>query len=162
MPRLAFRPFLQRQQGGITVEFALTLTLLLLLVFGSIDLGHAYYMKQIIINASREGARYATRYQADGSGNHILPNGLTPSIEDFILNSSGDNNNGGGYGLRGILPSDSNPTVTPGGAGFTSGTAGADLTITVTARKNWFVLGSLVPGLGSYVDLSVTTDMKVE
>ncbi len=74
MPGLCFKHFLRRQQGGVTVEFALTLTLLLLLVFGAIDLGHAYYMKQILINASREGARYATRYQTDTNGSHILPN----------------------------------------------------------------------------------------
>ena len=162
MPGLIVRQFLRRQQGGVTVEFAMTLTLLLLLVFGAIDLGHAYYMKQILVNASREGARYATRYQSDSSGNHILPNSLNPSIQDYILKTSADNGNKGGYGLAAMLPSNSSPGVAPAGSGYTSGAASSDLSVTVTARKNWFVLGALVPGLGSYVNLSVTTNMKVE
>jgi Flp pilus assembly protein TadG len=162
MSKPCFRRFYHQQQGGVIVEFALVLSLLLLLVFGAIDLGHAYYIKQVIIGASREGARYASRYQTDGSGNHITPNMLTPSVQNFILNRSADNSNRGGYGLRSMLPADASPGVTPAGSGFTTGAAGTDLTVTVTARKNWFLLGVLVPGLGSYVDLSVTTDMKVE
>jgi hypothetical protein len=60
------------------------------------------------------------------------------------------------------LPSDANLAVTPGGPGYSSGLAGDDITVTVTARKNWFVIGRLVPVLGNYVDISVSTVMKCE
>jgi Flp pilus assembly protein TadG len=45
------------QRGAATVEFALLLPLLLLLLIGSIDMSLALYDKAVITNASREGAR---------------------------------------------------------------------------------------------------------
>ena len=70
------------EHGAVAVEFAIILPILLLLVFGIVDFGHACYMKHVLQNSCREGARYATRYQTkdDGSGNRLLPNALTPSI----------------------------------------------------------------------------------
>lgn len=49
----------QRAQG--LVEFALILPILLLIVFGILDLGRAYFVTIAIQNATREGARQATR-----------------------------------------------------------------------------------------------------
>jgi Flp pilus assembly protein TadG len=130
---------------------ALLLPVLLLLVFGLVDFGHAWYMKQEITTASREGARYATRYQTNASGIHILPNALNPSVSNWVMTK-----------YQPLLPSDANLAVTPGGPGYSSGLAGDDITVTVTARKNWFVIGRLVPVLGNYVDISVSTVMKCE
>jgi Flp pilus assembly protein TadG len=48
---------LKRQSGASAVEFALILPILLLLVFGIIEMGFALYDKAMITNASREGAR---------------------------------------------------------------------------------------------------------
>lgn len=49
---------LRDQNGSITVEFAVvTLFILVPLLLGTIDLAIAIYNKQIITNASREGAR---------------------------------------------------------------------------------------------------------
>jgi hypothetical protein len=45
------------QNGGAVVEFALILPLLILLLFGIVEFGLLLYNKQIITNASREGAR---------------------------------------------------------------------------------------------------------
>jgi Flp pilus assembly protein TadG len=46
------------QKGAALVEFALILIPLLLLVFGIIEFGLILYNKQVITNASREGARF--------------------------------------------------------------------------------------------------------
>ena len=54
---------LRAEHGAIAVEFAIILPVLLLLVFGIIDFGHAWYMRHVLQNSCREGARYATRYQ---------------------------------------------------------------------------------------------------
>ncbi len=54
---------LRSERGGVAVEFAIILPVFLLLVFGIVDFGHAWYMKTILQNSCREGARYATRYQ---------------------------------------------------------------------------------------------------
>lgn len=45
-------------KGQSLVEFALTLPLLLLIIFGVFDLGRLFYVKITVINAAREGARY--------------------------------------------------------------------------------------------------------
>jgi Flp pilus assembly protein TadG len=47
------------QKGAALIEFAIVLPLLLLLVFGIIEFGVLLYNKQVITNASREGARAA-------------------------------------------------------------------------------------------------------
>ena len=47
----------RREDGAVSVEFALMLTLLLLIVGGVIDFGHYLYLRQVATNASREGAR---------------------------------------------------------------------------------------------------------
>ena len=52
----------RQSKGAVAVEFALIATVFFLLVAGVIDFGHAYYMKQTITNASREGARYGVTY----------------------------------------------------------------------------------------------------
>ena len=45
------------QKGVAGVEFAIVLPFLVLLIFGSIEFGLMLYNKQVITNASREGAR---------------------------------------------------------------------------------------------------------
>jgi Flp pilus assembly protein TadG len=146
-----FRKFLRRQRGSIAVEFGILAPIFVLLVFGIVDLGHAWYMKMEVTSASREGARYGAYYHADTSNHHIIPDALNPSISDWVTSN-----------YSSLLPSDANLQVTPGGPGYTSGSAGADLTVTVTATKTWFVLGNLIPGLGTSKSISATTDMQVE
>jgi hypothetical protein len=145
------------EHGAVAVEFAIILPVLLLLLFGIIDFGHAWYMKQIIINASREGARYGTRYTGS------LPSALDPSISNYILNTSAENSNKGGVGLRSILPNDSPQVPTPTGTGYTSITPpGQPLSVTVQATKHWWVVNKFVPGMASTTTLSSTTTMAVE
>ena len=153
------------ESGAIAVEFAIILPVLLLLVFGIIDFGHAWYMKHLMSDASREGARYATRYWTSGT-TRILPKNLNPSVTNFVLLTSAENSDKGGWGLTSLLPADASPQVTPGGPGSTwadaTSVAGKDFIVTVTATKTWFVLGKLIPGFGDSKLLSVTTAMTCE
>jgi len=48
---------IKEQKGAAIVEFAIVLPLLILLLMGAIEFGILYYNKQVITNASREGAR---------------------------------------------------------------------------------------------------------
>lgn len=151
------RRWCYRENGGVAIEFAIIIPLFLLLVFGIVDFGHAWYMKHMMSNGSREGARYGTRYATDVLGNRVLPQNLSPSVVNYVKTN---------WGLVGMLPPDANSNVTLGGPAATetnvSVLAGEDFTVTVTARKNWFVIGKLVPGLGNYKDISVVTTMKCE
>lgn len=51
----------QRQGGSNLVEAALVIPLLILLLIGVADLGRAYQTHITLLNAAREGARYAVR-----------------------------------------------------------------------------------------------------
>jgi len=154
--------FFRRRRGAAAVEFALVVSLLLFLVMGIVDMGHAWYLKQVLTNASREGARYGVRYQTNGAGQHLLPNALSPTVQHYILQTSAQNGGVGGLALTSNLPANASPAVTLSGAGYTDGLAGHDLTVTVTAQKYWFVINNFIPNLGSSITLSVSTDMKVE
>jgi Flp pilus assembly protein TadG len=142
---------LRREDGAIAVEFAILAPVFILLCFGIVDFGHAFYMNQIVSNASREGARYGARYNSDTTGAHIKPNALDPSIATWVTSK-----------YASLLPTDASLKVTPDGDGYSSGTAGADISVQVKATKHWWVLGSLVPTMGTTKDISVTTWMKIE
>jgi Flp pilus assembly protein TadG len=151
-----------REHGSIAVEAAIIFPVFLVLVFGIIDFGHAWYMKQTITNASREGARYGTRYWIAGE-TRLLPSTLNPSISSYVLNSAADNGGKSGFGLKSLLPNDANPAVpTPTGTGYTNATAGNPLSVTVTATKNWWVVNKFIPGMESSLTISSTTCMAVE
>jgi Flp pilus assembly protein TadG len=145
------------ERGGVAVEFAIIFPVLMLITFGAIDFGHAWYMRHLMSDASREGARYATRYVTDSSGHRILPKNLSPTVANYVLTT---------WGLTSRLPCDASPAVVPSGAGATetnaSILAGEDFIVTISATKTWFVLGKLIPGLGSSTTLNVITTMTCE
>lgn len=58
----------KKASGQELVEFALVLPLLLLLVFGAVDLGRLFHAYITISNAAREGARYGIIYPEDTAG----------------------------------------------------------------------------------------------
>ncbi len=152
-----------RQEGGaITVEFALCIIPLLLIVAGVIDYGESWYMQSMLATASQAGARYATRYQTDSSGQRIPLNNLNPTVQDYVLNSSAQNGGNGGYGLRALLPSNADPTVTLGGPGYPDGPVGASVSVTVSGEKYWLLLNHLIPGLSNPQLLASTTVMACE
>jgi Flp pilus assembly protein TadG len=147
-----FRKFLRRQRGSMAVEFGILVPVFVLLIFGIVDFGHAWYMKMEVTSASREGARYGTRFYDQDT----TPYNLNPSISTWVTNA-----------YTSLLPSNANLQVTPAGPGYSSSSTrpnltGTDLTVTVTATKYWFVLGYLIPGMGTSKAISATTDMKVE
>lgn len=79
-------------RGTALIEFAIVLPVLLLIIFGMIELGVAFYNKAMITNASREGARYGVvRCYCDPSrstnGNDWAPD---TGITTRVLNYCGD------------------------------------------------------------------------
>jgi len=144
------------QEGAAAVEFALCLIPFLLIVGGIIDFGESWYMQSVLASASREGARYATRYQTNSTtGARLIPNALVPSISDYVLTAAG-------YNLTSLLPNNAAPTVTPGGTGLTTPTPGFSISVQVTAQKYWIFLNHLIPGLTDPQTLSSTTTMACE
>jgi Flp pilus assembly protein TadG len=145
------------QEGSAAVEFALCLIPLLLIVAGIVDFGESWYMSSVLATASREGARYATRYQTNPvTGARLIPNALVPTIPNYVITSAG-------YNLTSLLPSNAAPEVpTPTGSGYTTGTAGLPVSVKVTAKKYWLFLNHLVPGLTNPQVIASTTTMACE
>jgi Flp pilus assembly protein TadG len=129
---------IKHAEGSVVTEFAIALPLLMLLMLGGMDLGHMYYMQHVITNASREGARYAVNY----TGNNSIPSSGT--ISNYVkttlnYNSFNFNNLTVDSSIAGASP---NQTVT----------------VTVAARKSWWILGNL-PGFTNPKQLTATTAM---
>lgn len=53
------------QEGQSVLELALLLPVLLLIMAGVLDIGRAFHAYVVVVNAAREGARYASMHPAD-------------------------------------------------------------------------------------------------
>ncbi len=73
--------FCKADQGTALGELALVTPILLLLVFGAVDLGHAYYVELEVENAAHAGAEY-------GSINPTLTAGITAAAQQSAPNLS--------------------------------------------------------------------------
>jgi len=83
------------QKGVAAVEFAIILPFLVLLVFGTIEFGVLFYNKQVITNASREGARAGITGESEDIIKDIVEaycNGNPDdNNDDRLININGDN-----------------------------------------------------------------------
>jgi Flp pilus assembly protein TadG len=128
------------QEGAAAVEFAIILPILLVLTLGALDLGHMYYIDHLITNASREGARYAAKYTGDTN----VPN--SSQVSTYVKTTL----NYDSFNLPSLTV-----TAVPVGSFPTQ-----IVTVTVTAQKQWWVLGSLL-GFAPKT-LTAQTAMNVE
>lgn len=100
----------------MTVEFVLISLPLFLLLLCMADFGHAFFMRQVITDAAREGARYGAVYASPKRTEAQIITQVTTYLTGI-----------------GITPD----SVTAPGAGGATGTA---LTVEVKATKTWYVL----------------------
>ena len=77
------------QRGQSTVEFGAAAIVLILLLFGLIDLGRVFYFDVALTGAVREGAREASWFdQSSGTNPHLYDSAIKSSV-DAILTHSG-------------------------------------------------------------------------
>ncbi len=133
---------MRRCDGAAAVEFAIVLNVLLVLIMGMIDFGHAWFMKQVITNASREGARAGV----------IYPHPLN-QVEQTVTAAVRSH-------LPGNMVRDPNLSIPAPVIG--TGNAGDPLTVTVNYTKHWWVVNYFVPSLGDSVQMSGQTIMRYE
>jgi Flp pilus assembly protein TadG len=63
--------------GIAAVEFAIILSVFLMMLRGIIEFGYDWYLKHALTNASRDGARYGVMYKTNTATNlQIYPSGL--------------------------------------------------------------------------------------
>lgn len=147
--------------GMAVVEFAIVLSVFLLMLLGVIEFGYDWYLKHALTNASRDGARYGVMYKVDttAAGNpQIYPSQLPSGTWDTIANVVKNE-------LNNELPSDiaSTVNVNCSGTAWTSASPnpGDPLTVTVSATKNWSALGALIPSFNN-TTVTVQTTMNIE
>ena len=62
-----------KQTGVAAIEFALLLPVLLLILFGIINYGVIMYDQAVVVNAAREGARWASIHSVDSTCTTTTP-----------------------------------------------------------------------------------------
>lgn len=98
---MMFRRFIQDEGGSPSAEFALSLPMVLPLIFIAMEAGNFFWSQQKLVESVRNGARYAARLDysnfcaKDGSGNY---QGIDSTVETEIKNLTRTGNvSGVGY-----------------------------------------------------------------
>jgi Flp pilus assembly protein TadG len=156
--RLSWGQF-RKGDGAALVEFAIACSVLLMMVLGIIEFGFLWYQKQVITNASREAARYGVTYQTTSSGSRLAPQSIT---SPYTISQVVDN-----Y-CNGRLPSTPakcwSTTVTDdplNTGGYTAGTKGKPIVVTVTCANKMDVLSGFIPSLKN-ISFTAKTIMNCE
>lgn len=81
------------RRGAAAVEFALVVPFFLMLLFGIVEFGRAMMVQQMMVNATREGARVA-----------VLPGSTTADVRSAVVDA---------LAVTGVPCEDDDITVTP-------------------------------------------------
>jgi Flp pilus assembly protein TadG len=105
------------ERGAVAAEFALLLPVLLMILFGTIEFGMIMYSRELITNASREGARAGII--------QVIPKPTAGAITTIATTY-----------LTGVGINPADVTIAVVGAG---GANPATLTVTATYRYPWLI-----------------------
>ncbi len=147
---------LKNQKGAAAVEFAIVLPLLLILIFGMIEFGLLLYNKQVLTNASREGARAGIVAQIprlpDFGGS---PCTNPPTSIDAVVQC---------YCSNHLITFGAATAPTTTTAGYNANALfGTDLTVKVTYDYGFLVVvPNFIPGITSPLTLTAQTVMRYE
>ena len=131
------------EKGIAAIEFALVLPVLIMLVFGIIEFSLLLYDKQVITNASREGARAGIVAQNPRVGDGEIRTVVNTYCSSYLIS----------FGS----PSPPTTSITRAGTSF-----GDDLTVSVAYTYNFLLLPKFVAGIAGGKNLNANTVMKME
>jgi Flp pilus assembly protein TadG len=126
------------ERGSTAVEFALILPILASLAFGAIDFGRMLWFKEVLVNATRVGARQGTLFSA-GNGQAEIQAAVSASLAAGGVNTSG-------------------LSVVVNGVGSPQG---QPLNVVSTIPWNYLVIDKLIPAL-STPNLQASVTMMME
>jgi len=73
----------KKQEGASLVEFAVLAPLFVILLFGLVEFGMSIYNKEVVTNASREGARFGVVYTTPRK----TTSEIQTKVQDFLTKS---------------------------------------------------------------------------
>jgi len=120
-------------RGAAAIEMALVLPILVVLVLGIMEFGILMFSQQVIVNASREGARQGIVL--------ATPRPTEGDVQNVVANYNGL------------------AVVTVEGAG---GATGTNLTVSVNYPYQFIALNNFVPGLPDPFPLTASATMVLE
>ncbi|MFX1684387.1 pilus assembly protein [Paraburkholderia sp. A2RI-6] len=140
----------EKQKGVAAVEFALVLPVLLLILFGIVELSVALYDKAVITNASREGARAGAVLSASSPAQvkSYVQGVVTNYTSNYLLT----------FGQQNTPAVPSLPSPTNG----TNYAFGDPISVTVNYQYNGLGLGQMLSAITGPITLSATTVMRHE
>jgi Flp pilus assembly protein TadG len=133
----------KNQRGAAAVEFAIVLPILVLLVFGIMEISFALYDKAMITNASREGARAGIVFR--------VPPVTDEEIVDIV------NRYLGNHLITFGTPINATTAITR-----TDSTPGDELQVTVVYTYSSLVLPSFIASFGGSLNMMASTTMRME
>jgi hypothetical protein len=144
---------IRNEKGSTLVETAIIIMLLFIFVFGIIDFGLLLFDKQVLTNASREGARSGVVVGLSRSG---CP-GTDTAFESLSkgVASAYSTNNLVTFGSGNMVPSATYNDLN----GNCVGDSGEDLIVTLSYNYDWLILSAFgIP----QVPIDVVSIMKLE
>ena len=133
-----FQKLRRSERGSTAIEFALILPILASIAFGAIDFGRMLWFKEVLVNATRVGARQGTLF-ASGNGQAEIEAAVVASLA------------AGGVDPSGL-------TLVANGVGSPQG---QPLNVVATIPWNYFVIDKLIPAL-STPNLQASVTMMME
>ena len=145
---------LRNEKGAATVEFAVILPLLLMVVFGIIEFGLLIYNKAMITNASREAARAGVVFSTDpvsGNLDRLSASEMAAIVnnycQSYLVTFSAD-------------PQPPQTTTTP--ANPQTMASGQLLTVSVSYHYDYLLMPAFLSDLLGGTDLVANTTMRAE
>ncbi|ADK85356.1 TadE family protein [Desulfarculus baarsii DSM 2075] len=135
-----FRRLAADGRGSVAVEFALFLPVFLLVIFSIIELGAAWYQKQMLVNASREGARLGALFSTSGG---LTAQEVQERVNQYLSDS--------GFPSQAVVQ-----------AVGVDGASGDPVTVNVSADYEFPVLSAFIGAVPGTISLSATTVMRHE
>jgi Flp pilus assembly protein TadG len=145
--------FIRNNKGAAMAELAITLPILLVVLFGIFEFGLVMYNKAVITNASREGARAGIVFRADANTGAYDPY-TEPEIQ-AVVNTYLDN------GKR-LIPPTAYSIDVLNDVICTEGNPRPPITVQVAYDYNFFILPNFVTSLIGPIHLVGETIMRCE
>ncbi len=149
----------RKAEGGVAVlETALVLSLFFFMLFGAMEFATLFYNRGVIINASREGARFGSMFDLDTANGYEG----SPKTDAEIIQKVKDYS--AGHLISFSPSSGSVPTVSVSPTWTTRETNGngGPLRVTVSYQFNFLLLPNLASEMVEGTTLTAETLMRME